>query len=280
MSRTFWFVACFAVGASAGWAQEASAKKAPPRPPNRMVRAGDTMRFLWAEMAFPGKIVKGKPFSAEVAVESTQTLSDGNRISHRVTARLYRDKDGRARRDTQVAALGPWQADASGPMELSFLHDPVAGVGYTLNARSRTAQRYQLRSDARAGGSEWLASERERPREKRPYEISRESLGKRVMEGVEAEGVRTRMVIPAGAAGNERPIEVTSERWYSPELQMTLLFRHSDPRFGETLYRVVTLRREEPPVSLFAVPADYTVTERPSAAPLRRPVQTRKGNTR
>lgn len=273
---------CFALGASAGWAQEASPKKAPPRPPNRMARAGDTVRFLWAEMAYPGKIVKGKPFSAEVAVESTQTLSDGNRISHRVTARLYRDKEGRARRDTQVAALGPWQADASAPMELSFLQDPVAGVGYTLNARSRTAQRYQLRrseAGVGAGASEWLSSEGGRAKEKRPYEISRESLGKRMMEGVEAEGVRTRMVIPAGAAGNERPIEVTSERWYSPELQITLIFRHSDPRFGETLYRVVTLRREDPPAALFAVPADYTVTERPSAAPLRRPAQPKKGTT-
>lgn len=270
---------CLVVGASAGRAQEAVARKAPPRPPNRAARAGDTMRFLWAEMAYPGKIVKGKPFSAEVAVESTQTLSDGNRISRRVTARLHRDKEGRARRDTQVAALGPWQAEASGPMELSFLHDPVAGVGYTLNARSRTAQRYQLRSGAGAGVSELLATDRERSKEGRPYEISRESLGKRMIEGVEAEGVRTRMVIPAGAAGNERPIEVTSERWYSPELQVTLMFRHSDPRFGETLYRVVTLRREEPPASLFNVPGDYTVTERPSAAPLRRPAQTRKGNT-
>ncbi len=263
-------------------AQEAAVKKAPPRPPNRMTRAGDTMRFLWAEMAYPGQVVKGKPFSAEVAVESTQTLSDGNRISRRVTARLYRDRDGRVRRDTQVAALGPWQADASGPMELSFLHDPVAGAGYTLNARSRTAYRYRLRRSEPGTGArapDWVPSERDRAKEKRPYEISRESLGKRTIEGVEAEGVRTRMVIPAGAAGNERPIEVTSERWYSPELQITLMFRHSDPRFGETLYRVVALRREDPPAALFAVPADYTITERAPAAPLRRPAQPKRGNT-
>src|SRR5439155_694874 len=49
-----------------------------------------------------------------------------------------------------------------------------------------------------------------------------ESLGSQTVDGLEATGTRTTVTIPAGAIGNERPIEVVSERWYSPELQVVV----------------------------------------------------------
>ena len=90
-----------------------------------------------------------------------------------------------------------------------------------------------------------------------------ESLGKQSLEGVEAEGTRTILTIPAGEIGNERPIEVVNERWYSPDLQSVVLSRHSDPRFGETTYRLTGIVRAEPQRALFEVPADYKVTDSP-----------------
>ena len=50
-------------------------------------------------------------------------------------------------------------------------------------------------------------------------QVSTETLAPREIEGIRAEGTRTTMTIPAGAMGNVLPIEVVSERWYSPELQ-------------------------------------------------------------
>jgi hypothetical protein len=88
-----------------------------------------------------------------------------------------------------------------------------------------------------------------------------ESLGKQTIEGVEAEGKRTTTTIPADAIGNERPIEMVSETWYSPELQTTIMSKRSDPRTGETTYRLTNIRRGEPDASLFQVPSDYTVKE-------------------
>jgi hypothetical protein len=61
--------------------------------------------------------------------------------------------------------------------------------------------------------------------------------------------------------GNDRPIEIVSERWLSPELQMVVMTRHNDPRFGETTYRLTNIVRAEPPRSLFEVPPDYQVKE-------------------
>ena len=48
---------------------------------------------------------------------------------------------------------------------------------------------------------------------------TKEDLGEQVIEGVTAKGTRTTTVIPAGAIGNELPITVTSEEWFSPDLQ-------------------------------------------------------------
>ncbi|HWP42094.1 MAG TPA: hypothetical protein VNO14_02575 [Blastocatellia bacterium] len=88
-----------------------------------------------------------------------------------------------------------------------------------------------------------------------------ESLGKQIIEGVEAEGTRTTVTIPAGKIGNELPIQIVSESWYSPELQVTVMSRHSDPRFGENTYRLTGINRNEPVKSLFEVPSDYTIKE-------------------
>jgi len=88
-----------------------------------------------------------------------------------------------------------------------------------------------------------------------------ESLGTRVIEGVRADGTRTVVTIPAGAIGNDLPIEIVSERWYSPELQMVVMTKRNDPRMGETVYRLSNVNRSEPSRSLFEAPADYTVTD-------------------
>jgi hypothetical protein len=95
-------------------------------------------------------------------------------------------------------------------------------------------------------------------------EVSTESLGKQMIEGVEAEGQRVTITIQAGKIGNDRPIVTVNERWYSPELQTVVLSKNSDPRFGETTYKLINIDRSEPDSSLFQVPADYTVEEGPS----------------
>jgi len=88
-----------------------------------------------------------------------------------------------------------------------------------------------------------------------------ESLGKRVVEGVEAEGTRTTVTIPAGEIGNTLAIHVVDESWYSRELQVPVMTRHLDPRSGENVFRLTNINRTEPARSLFEVPADYTIVE-------------------
>ena len=91
--------------------------------------------------------------------------------------------------------------------------------------------------------------------------VATEALAARDFDGVRAEGTRTTMTIPAGAMGNVLPIEVTTERWFSPELQVVLMTRRVDPRFGETVYRLTNIDRSEPSPEIIKVPPDFKVED-------------------
>jgi hypothetical protein len=93
------------------------------------------------------------------------------------------------------------------------------------------------------------------------------SLGAKDMGGVRAEGTQTIATIAAGEIGNERPIQIISEKWFSPDLQAVVYSRQSDPRRGETIYRLNNIRRVPQSPDLFAIPAGYVIKE-PRSAPL------------
>jgi hypothetical protein len=88
-----------------------------------------------------------------------------------------------------------------------------------------------------------------------------ESLGTRQIEGVNADGIRSTTTIPAGQIGNLNPIQLVTERWFSKQLQMAVLITRRDPRSGETVYRLTSIVRAEPPPDLFTVPSDYRVVD-------------------
>jgi hypothetical protein len=86
-----------------------------------------------------------------------------------------------------------------------------------------------------------------------------EALGMRQVEGVSAVGRRTKSIIPTGKIGNDRPIEITDERWESADLRLLVRSHHRDPRTGDVEYRLTNIVRAEPPSELFTIPSDYTV---------------------
>lgn len=89
------------------------------------------------------------------------------------------------------------------------------------------------------------------------YESRTEELGTRDFEGVQAEGTRKTTTIPANAIGNERPIEIVYERWFSKDLGMVVYSKNTDPRFGEQTYKLINVVRAEPDPSLFSIPTNY-----------------------
>src|SRR5215510_11778211 len=105
---------------------------APPPPDANFV-------FIASE-SFGGKTVKGAPYSAEAVTETIQTLADGNRIVNRMTSSVYRDSEGRTRREQSLKGLGIF-GQGEEPWQTIFINDPVAGVTYALDSRSHTAHK-------------------------------------------------------------------------------------------------------------------------------------------
>ena len=65
--------------------------------------------------------------------------------------------------------------------------------------------------------------------------------------------------IPAGDMGNEKDITVSTDRWYSPDLQIAVMTVHTDPMMGTVTTKLVNVTQGAPDASLFQVPSDYTV---------------------
>ncbi len=86
-------------------------------------------------------------------------------------------------------------------------------------------------------------------------------LGTKDFDGVRADGKLRAYTIPAGEIGNKNAITVSNETWTSPDLQMTVYAKHSDPRSGDTIYRLANVKRTEQPLNLFTTPDGYTVSD-------------------
>lgn len=231
-----------------------------PRPP-----LGPHADFLSSEMRFGDRLVKGSPYSAQFSTETTQVLADGTRITRTSNGAVYRNGEGRTRREQKLSAVGPIPIEGR-PRELIFINDPVAGAHYVLDVNEQSARKLPFReAPPGATGLPPVFAET-------PEEVTKESLGKQTIEGVDAEGTRSTITIPVGRIGNDRPLKIVSERWYSPELQIVVLSKHSDPFAGESVYRLTGINKTEPAATLFQVPADYSVIEvRPG--PGRRPIE-------
>ncbi len=290
----------------------------------------NTMVFVANEFNFDGKPVINAPYSAESVTESVQILADGNRISRKNTAAVYRDSQGRTRREESLSIPG---SEVS--QKTIFINDPVAKVSYILDAEKKTARKMsanmikassvleQIKTATQStsgstkinmdSSGEYVMERRVRqpngeetlerktgaeakadvarmnlpvpppmaagamvihggmvtPGQPMHFAESKnakvDQLGKRVIEGLECTGVKTTITLAAGAIGNERPIDTIQETWTSAELQTVVQTRRSDPRTGDTNFKLTNVRRAEPLKTLFEVPSDYKIEEGPGS---------------
>ena len=96
------------------------------------------------------KIVIGAPFSAEAISESLQVLADGNRIARSSSNKMYRDAQGRFRREG-ISNPGTVFGAYFELQPTVLILDPVNGFKYFLNTDSKTVRRYTLRIPAQLG---------------------------------------------------------------------------------------------------------------------------------
>ena len=291
-----------------------------------------SMAFMFNDRIGSGKVVKGAPYSAEIVTERTQSLADGNVISHESRSRVFRDAEGRTRQETM----------RGDKLRSVYISDPVANMSYTLLPSARLAiasprhehaprpPRARVERDKMSGDTTVVSGEkritvkrietsdgmpgaeevrvqvyrinddgRDAPTPPTPPAMpippgdaaaplppippippmpgvqtmrfestahlgkgTTTSLGTKSFDGVNAEGKSTTWTIPAGQIGNRKPIQIVSESWYSPDLQVTVYSRYADPRTGESVYRLASVKRAEPSPDLFKVPDEYKTRKR------------------
>jgi hypothetical protein len=229
----------------------------------------------------------GKPFSATVTTQTTQTFLDGTHVRQATATVQYRDAEGRTRIERSEPGVS-----VSGPVKSITIRDPVAGVSYNLDPAEKTAVKLTMAGNpigpanpAAAGGRGGRGGGRGDPSEaiEQLQQVLRlpqlaeaarnnqnsieEDLGTATVNGVPASGTRITTVVPVGAIGNDKEFRSVTERWFSPDLNLLIKSVSTDPRFGTTTYEVTNISRQAPDPSLFQPPADYNIVYTPPAPP-------------
>jgi hypothetical protein len=207
-----------------------------------------------------GKTVTGVPLTAQILVTHENTLSDGNHISRTTQTTLYRDSQGRVRREMTVDAGTP--ATASVKHTIIMINDPVAGKRYMLDPANRTAR--QMPSPLHRHDDHPNHPGADAVKGMLSKDVQKDQLGTKTIGGYEASGEKVTRTIAAGEIGNDKPISVVTERWFSTDLQLPVMIVHTDPMMGTATTKITSVTRGEPDASLFQVPSDYkTVSGRP-----------------
>jgi hypothetical protein len=222
---------------------------------------------------FNEKFVKNQPAAAVFEAKTVRFQSNGaSAVTKHVLTRIYRDSQGRTRRE-QVAYTGGASIIESANPDSIIIEDPVSGFTYLLNSASRTAFRYKLPPIVQQGAVDFdsvplvvdiLRTDSRETNSVKTYRLEpplRENLGNQQITGVGSEGRRLRFKIPIGALGNAAEVETTHETWVARDMKMLVKSITRNPLVGEHLLRLISLSRSEQPVTLFEVPAGYTIQE-------------------
>ena len=201
--------------------------------------------------------VTGKPFSATETRRTVQMLANGAKIENSDSNQLYRDEQGRTRVEQTVDGK-----------TITVIMDPVARYVAILDRAEKTVHKNPIPPEMISGSVSVakgkimvLMGNKQGGPAAKPVAV--EQLADRELNGVMVTGTRKTRTIPAGAIGNDRELQLVDENWFSNDLQVIVKSVSSDPRFGETTYQLTNIVRGMQDPTLFQIPVDYTVSDRP-----------------
>ena len=228
-----------------GYLSVAQDAAGPRRPPD-----GGTREVL-ISILIPS--LPSAPFTATVNTESIRLLGDGTTITLKNHRAIARDNVGRIFQERRL--LVPEGGKRESVITQIEISDPVAHKLYICVPRERVCQLEQFSAPDFAPP----------PAAATPVNPlggpSREDLGKQTIGGLEAAGTLETGVIESGAIGNDSPILVKREFWYSPRLGVNLISKRQDPRFGIQNFEVSDIVLGQPDAKLFQVPPDFKVID-------------------
>ena len=203
----------------------------------------------------PGnKVVTGAPYCGQVTEEFSQTLADGNQIHRETTSNVCRDSQGRTYSQVNLPAVVSGSGNSPSAV---IIRDPVAGVDYMLDTTHKT-----YRKVTHPTGKPPAGGNAPRFQGGNPNPGATTDLGFMTIAGLSCKGTRfTRTIAAHSGLGNEQPLQVTTERWHSPDLSIDIQTQTTDPSRGNSTTTVSNINRSEPDASLFQIPAGYTLQQ-------------------
>jgi TonB family protein len=198
-------------------------------------------------------------FSARVELETTQTLADGSTVSHHTFNIIARDFRGRTHNEFRQWSNPATGAEAN--LRCAILYDPDTRTRTYLYPASHLARQYVYAENIpSAAAPVTSANDPSAPT------VQKEDLGEKFSDSLRLTGLRETKTYPQGGIDNAQPLAITTEYWYSPDLQINVSVKRTDPRFGVQTVELTELRREEPDAALFEIPPDYKVVNESGAA--------------
>ena len=199
--------------------------------------------------------ILNEPFSAVVHVERSRLQRDGSIVSFKTVRDIARDSRGRVHNESRV--LVPVSDTKTPQLVRIHLYDPQTRISILLNPQQRTFSTQTVNHPpSTAPPALRYASPTGDGLPQNEF-TKEEDLGIHEIEGVPAHGIRETQMIPAENSGTDKEIVIADEYWYSEDLRINLMIRHSDPRTGTVAMTVAQVTRTEPDPALFEIPDGY-----------------------
>jgi hypothetical protein len=197
--------------------------------------------------------IPNAPFSGAVNIERTIVRKDGSVMQFKSTREVARDTRGRIH--NELRTLIPVSSTDTPELLNIRLYDPQTRISTQMDVRKRTFWAVTMNHppSTEPPSIRFAAPDGNAP----PNEFTKqEDLGIREIEGVPAHGIRQTQTVTDENDGKE--VVITDEYWYSQDLRINLMIKHSDPRKEMTTMTVAQVTRSEPNPAFFEVPEDYT----------------------
>ncbi len=200
----------------------------------------------------------GAPFSLTLVTEWSRPLGDGGSFTFTNQRRIVRDSLGRIYQERWI--LVPKGGDIKSHMDVFQITDPGQHTWYNCATATKVCEllNYHLTTEDNFQPAIGTSGPLANGKGSRQHE----DLGMSSTEGVETHGYRETVTINPHVMGNDKPMVITREFWYSPELAINLISIVDSPQSGKQVFTVKNLTTSEPDPSLFLVPDEYKIVDR------------------
>jgi hypothetical protein len=199
--------------------------------------------------------IPNAPFSGVVNVERSRVERDGSIVNFKTTRDIGRDSRGRMHSERRAVVAA--SDTKTPPVVRVHIYDPQTRISTWLDPQQRTFWTRTVNHPPSAVPPAIRYASPTGDGLPQNEFTKEEDLGTHEMEGVAARGVRDTQTVPADNHGTGKEVVITDEYWYSDDLRIYIMIKHSDPRKETVTMRVTRITRTEPDPALFEIPHGY-----------------------